>query len=270
MKERKKRGRKPKGGKIIHCSEMKPNTIHSEKNVVVHLKCSSNDLKETSFLSDMLYKPDIETVKAYEEDQTYKHIEKEKQEDYDHDTYNDKVINEKLKELHLKFHKNIISTKQSACFWCTCDFESQIIYIPKHKINAVYEVYGCFCRPECALAYLCSENIDTSTKWERYALLNSIYAPIFKYTTQIKPAADPRYTLQKYFGNLTIEEYRNMNRNSQSTLILLNKPISRVLPELYESSSNIDIHDRFYNHIVNTGFKLSRNQMKQNIWELYK
>ena len=37
------------------------------------------------------------------------------------------------------------------------------IYIPKYFMNETYHVYGCFCSPECAVAHLMEENIDSST-----------------------------------------------------------------------------------------------------------
>ena len=52
----------------------------------------------------------------------------------------------------------------------------------------IYEVYGCFCSPECACAYLNKEHIDSSTFWERYALLNNIYGKIYEHDENIKPA----------------------------------------------------------------------------------
>ena len=56
--------------------------------------------------------------------------------------------------------------------------------------------YGCFCHPECAVAFLMNENIDTSVKFERYFLLNSIYGPIYNYNKSIKPAANPHFLLK--------------------------------------------------------------------------
>ena len=58
----------------------------------------------------------------------------------------------------------------------------------KEERNGTMEVYGCFCSPECAVGFLKNEKLDTSTIWERYALLNNIYAPIYKYNSNIKPA----------------------------------------------------------------------------------
>ena len=43
--------------------------------------------------------------------------------------------------------------------------------------------------------YLKKENIDKSTLWERYCLLNNIYGKIYGYSKNIKPAPSPYYTL---------------------------------------------------------------------------
>ena len=122
---------------------------------------------------------------------------------------NNKEIWKKLKELQNELHNNNISDKKSSCFWCTYDFDNPAIYIPKFKINKNYSVYGCFCSPQCATAYLMNENVDTSVKFERYQLLNYLYGKIYNYDKNIKPAPNPHYLLDKYYGNLSIEEYRN-------------------------------------------------------------
>ena len=94
---------------------------------------------------------------------------------------NKEIIN-KLKNLQSKLHHNDISDKKCSCFWCTCEFDNPPIYIPKYEFKDTYHVYGCFCTPECAAAYLLNENIDTSVKFERYHLLNFIYAKIYGYS----------------------------------------------------------------------------------------
>ena len=101
-------------------------------------------------------------------------------------------------------------TKRSACFWCTYAFDNPPIYIPKQKRGENIEVYGSFCSPECAVAYLKKEQIDESTRWERYAMLNNIYGKIYDYEKNIKPAPNPFFTLDKYHGNLSIYEYRKL------------------------------------------------------------
>ena len=69
--------------------------------------------------------------------------------------------------------------------------------------------YGCFCSLNCALAYLQNEDIDISSKFERRQLLFNLYSNVVKDKTYIKPAPDPRYTLDKFYGNLSIQEWRS-------------------------------------------------------------
>ena len=76
-------------------------------------------------------------------------------------------INNKLKSLELQMHLNKLPEKKSACFWCTYDFDSPNVYIPKDYTTTGYKVYGCFCSPECAVAYLFREKLDTYTIHQR-------------------------------------------------------------------------------------------------------
>ena len=63
-----------------------------------------------------------------------------------------------------------------ACFWCCHSFNSQPVAIPSHILDEIWYMYGNFCSPECCTAYLFKERIDNHAQWERYALLNSLYA----------------------------------------------------------------------------------------------
>ena len=104
-------------------------------------------------------------------------------------------------------------------------------------------VYGCFCSPECAVAYLMNESIDSSTKFERYHLLNHIYTKIYDYKKNIKPSPNPHYMLEKYYGNLSIQEYRSLLRNERLFLIV-DKPLTKVLPELHEDNDEFILNNK--------------------------
>ena len=149
-----------------------------------------------------------------------------------------KNITMKLNELFLYLHNNNINNKKSACFWDTCDFDTPVIQIPKYIINEIYHCYGCFCSPECAVAYLFKENLDTSTKFERYHLIINMYGKIFNYVKNFKPSPDPFYTLDKYYGNLNIQEYRKLLK-SDRLLLIVDKPCKRILPELHEDNNDL-------------------------------
>ena len=290
----KKRGRKPKGGKLI-LKQCEPNLQKNIiTNVILHLKCSMSDLNEytdkiNKLVTDPLsynpsVPPDIMTYdesqysglkyekidSIIEENMNEKHISlsnyaysneqnissficnyckqssKNKDDTINHDDNYEcddddismKDINNKLKRLKLQLYKNSMPDKKSACFWCTCDFDNPACYIPKYEMDEEIHGYGSFCRPECATAYLMKENIDDSTKFERYHLLNKIYSKIYDYKKNIKPSPNPYYLLDKFYGNLSIQEYRKLLK-TEHMLLVIDKPMTRILPELHEDNEEI-------------------------------
>lgn len=171
-----------------------------------------------------------------------------------------KDIWKKLKELEKNLHTNNISDKKSACFWCTCDFDNPPIYIPKHFLKGSYHVYGCFCSPECATAHLMKENISSSAKFERYHLLNHIYCKIYDYKKNINPAPNPYYILNKYYGNLTIQEYRKLLKNER-LLLIVDKPLTRILPELHQDNDDFLINS---NSIPASKYNVMKKRKKES------
>lgn len=172
-----------------------------------------------------------------------------------------KDINQKLKEIKVQLYKNSNPDSKSACFWCTYDFDNTTCYIPKYELDGEIIGYGSFCRPECATAYLLKENIDDSCKFERYQLLNKIYGKVYNYEKNIKPSPDPYYLLDKYYGNLTIQEYRKLLK-SDHMLMILEKPLTRILPELHEELNDNNENNNNFS-IKNTGYKVKRQSEKQ-------
>ena len=269
----KKRGRKPKGGKIIQQIVPLNNNTETKPNVILHLKCSLKELQSNVSLSsniesfNFLTKNDLKyeiitsnqnifsnsnnySTNNYSNANNTNNINtNDDSEIYDDDCYSKNKENDireiwkKLKQLQHNLHINNISNKKSACFWCTCDFDNPPVYIPKHFINSSYHVYGCFCSPECAAAHLMEENIDSSSKFERYHLINNIYTKIYDYKKNIKPAPNPFYLLDKYYGNLSIQEFRSLLRNERLFLVV-DKPLTRILPELHEDNDDFIINNK--------------------------
>ena len=105
------------------------------------------------------------------------------------------------------------------------------------------------------------ENIDSSSKFERYYLINHIYSKIFDYKKNIKPAPNPYYMLDKYYGNLTIQEYRALLRNERLFLVV-DKPLTRILPELHEDNDDFIINNKI---IPSNTYQIKRKLIqKQN------
>jgi hypothetical protein len=250
----KKRGRKPKGGKIIQQLSNDDTQKEEKTNVILHLKCSMKDLQTNTHNNDFMesynftnnanklnYELVGNTVENNSLDNGY-----DCDDEYDTDSVckdANKEIWKKLKQLEHNLHINNVNNKRSACFWDTCEFDNPPIYIPKHFINGTYHVYGCFCSPECGVAYLMNESIDSSTKFERYHLFNHIYTKIYDYKKNIKPSPNPYYMLEKYYGNLSIQEYRSLLRNERLFLIV-DKPLTRILPELHEDNDDFILNNK--------------------------
>ena len=182
---------------------------------------------------------------------------------FEGETSENKLIWKKIQKLSINLHNNNINDKKSACFWCTCDFDNPPIYIPKYELNDSYHCYGCFCSPECATASLFKESIDTSTKFERYHLINHIYCKIYNYTKNVKPAPEPYYTLNKYYGNLTIQEYRKLLKNDRLILIV-DKPFTRSLPELHEDNDDFILNNKTIPTISNK-YKMKAKPSKSTL-----
>lgn len=179
-----------------------------------------------------------------------------------------KDIWKKISQLKISYNKNdtfqIIGSHRSACFWCTCDFDTPAIYIPKSMVKDTCNVYGCFCHPECAVAFLMNENIDTSIKFERYHLLNSMYGPIYNYDKSIKPAPNPYYLLNKFYGNLSIIEYRKLFKSEQ-LIYMVNKPLTHILPELYEDNNDFLVGNKIIQNNTIRKNQLKKKSNKTNI-----
>jgi len=270
----KKRGRKPKGGKIVEENieeKIKPNI---KPNVMLHLKCCTRDLNKvgnhesdfseaninsydennlpyhvinnTASTDDLTnYQNILDMSTTEEQKSTMVTIDVNKT---DTNTPNDNSVNtkelwKKLKNLQQILHVNSVPDSKSACFWCTYDFDNPPIYIPKFILKNIYHVYGCFCSPECAVAHLMKENIDSSSRFERYALLNNIYNKIFPYSKNIKPAPDPHYLLERFCGNISIQEYRQLMKSDRLFLVV-DKPLTRILPELHEDNDEFIINNK--------------------------
>jgi hypothetical protein len=318
----KKRGRKPKGGKVIQQLVHESASIQDAPNIILHLKCSVSDIPALN--TEPSIKPgDVVSFNALETKgadlnesyhcpssgggidsgsnstsasasannfiignasqsnkprptpdaliatNSYNHLnhDGDYDDDYDDDDKpgsndtNLKDIWKKLNHLKLCFHKSDVfqnigaSTRRSCCFWDTCEFDTPPIYIPRcMAANGGHNVYGCFCSPECALAYLMNEGVDTSVKFERCQMLNAMYGRALNYEKSIKPAPNPQYILNKFYGNLSIQEYRKLFKSEQ-IIYVVNKPLTHILPEMYEDNNDFLLNNKV---IPNNTYKLKK------------
>lgn len=297
----KKRGRKPKGGKLIHKNTIEPTSVAAPANIILHLKCSLKDIEQDetdAFKNPLEYNPCVPPeIMSYDEnkngfsyysaetnvltdnklaytdvickkcsstvstcDETAEQVVPDED-----DKISLKDINSKLKKLRIQFYKNTLNDKKSACFWCTYEFDNEPCYIPKYEMDDTVCGYGCFCRPECAVGYLMRENINDSTKFDRYQLLNHIYSKVYGFKKNIKPAPNPYYLLEKFYGSLSIQEYRKLLK-TEHMLLVLDKPLTCILPELHDDNDDfiLNIYGGVKTNQGNTGgqYKVKRQSEK--------
>jgi len=307
----KKRGRKPKGGKIITKLLVKDDGPPPVTNIILHLKCSTQELNDhntklTQLVSDPLtYNPNVPpSIMAYDSTGTHFSLytkegeptesqdtklaykdavvndktaqicrvcsekleeDETKTPDEEDASVNIKDINSKLKKLKIQLYKGANQDKKAACFWCTYDYDNPPCYIPKYEMDGQLHGYGSFCRPECAVAFLMEENLDDSTKFERYHLLNRVYSKVYDYKKNIKPAPNPYYLLDKFYGNLSIQEYRKLLK-TEHMLLVIDKPMTRILPELHEDNEDFvtNIYGGKSTQVSQKGiYKVKRQSEKQ-------
>ena len=165
----KKRGRKPKGGKIITLSKNLKHYDVTITNIILHLKCSLNDIYTEDTLTLETYNPNIENIESFslDDNDNYSEIctieknDKNLEDNTSSELYNKdfnsefttiaeksniidvpvvsddsisnrKKISSKINKLQHELNIGNYSSK-SACFWCTEDFDTPTIYIPKNK-----------------------------------------------------------------------------------------------------------------------------------------
>lgn len=127
-----------------------------------------------------------------------------------------------------------------ACFWCCHSFSTRPYAIPSHILDEVWHMYGNFCSPECATAYLFKERIDNHVQWERFALMNSLYCTKEE-VNGIRPAP-PREVLRMFGGSMDISEYRAVIQEKRLRIDVLTPPMVSIIQTM--DTKPIDFYDQ--------------------------
>jgi len=134
---------------------------------------------------------------------------------------------------------------EAACFWCCHGFNNAPFAIPSHILDEVWHMYGNFCSPECATAFLFKERIDNQVQWERYALLNSLYAEDAGFrngaSSGVRPAP-PREVLRFFGGSMDVAEYRALVHEKRIRLDVLTPPMVSIIQTM--DTKPIDFYDQ--------------------------
>ncbi len=163
---------------------------------------------------------------------------------------------------HTKTSQRLPESSDVACFWCCHTFEGMPCVIPVREEKGVYEVYGNYCCPECALAGILEERDDSHVKWEKISLLHRIYGVQVSGgpSGRIYPAP-PRSILKLFGGTVGIDSYRATIRERKVRVDLHLPPMVSILATM--DTKPID----FYETTIPKSFAPSLNDRTQKAEE---
>jgi len=125
-----------------------------------------------------------------------------------------------------------------ACFWDCHSFRGRPCVIPTVIEEGIWRVYGNFCCPECAAAYLFNERLDLHVQWERYALLNRLYAVSVSEPVRLAPA---RATLRLFGGALDVSDFRSIIGDKRMRVDVMTPPMISIIQVM--DTKPIDFYD---------------------------
>lgn len=139
------------------------------------------------------------------------------------------------------------------CFWCCHAFDTRPCVLPSHITRDVWHVYGSFCGAACAAAHLFHERLDAHVQWERYALLNRLYAPeatgLAAGAAAIR-CAPPREVLRAFGGSLDIREFRGVVSDRKLRIDVLTPPMISIIQTM--DTKPIDFYDQSLRNVFIT------------------
>ena len=125
-----------------------------------------------------------------------------------------------------------------ACFWDCHPFRGNPCAIPMVIEEGIWRVYGNFCSPECAAAHLFHERLDSNVQWERYALLNRLYAPTSEVGVRLAPS---RNIIRLFGGPLDVSDFRAINTEQRMRIDVMTPPMISIIQVM--DTKPIDFYD---------------------------
>jgi len=144
---------------------------------------------------------------------------------------------------------------QVHCYWCAHSFQNEPCFLPVKEENQLYYIYGNFCTPQCGLAYLLNEHLDSHVRWERMALLHRMYRPNSASGGRLYPAP-PRESLIEFGGIYTYDEFRNHIACGSIRVDIHKPPMLSILGVL--DTKPIDFYDSSLQNTLTQGFSMDR------------
>jgi hypothetical protein len=265
----KKDKKPPKVVAIVTPNGIEGNFAEPRKPLIVHLPFKSNEIKFTD--AELRYNPELPQPVPYETDgtQIYFQLESDtpsQQKPTDVSWDLGSIVVETAKKQHVEpevtpqptaqvttqpttqeiFHRTKILTCYATkpgelltlpthtdiqCYWCSNTFENAPCFLPAKEENSIYHVYGNFCTPQCGLAYLLNEHLDSHVRWERMSLLHRMYRPVGATGGRLYPAP-PRESLIGFGGIHTYEAFREIIQKSAVRVDIHRPPMISILGTL--------------------------------------
>lgn len=163
--------------------------------------------------------------------------------------YNKKERAEKITKLYtnkidlvsvITNKKLTLKSTNIRCWWDGHQFDGVPFFLPDYCNNGTYYVRGCFCSPNCALAYNLYTMKD-SHMYNRQSLIYRLYRLMYGIDmsdTLELSTAGPFELLQEYGGELTIDEFREKNKIGDKEYIKFIPPISPIGVYIQEKSTD--------------------------------
>lgn len=160
---------------------------------------------------------------------------------------------------------NLNFRNEIKCWWCCHNFQNYPYALPFKKINDTFLVTGYFCSPECATSWNFNSDKRHNDCLESYSLINILYKRYLDNKIIRIKCAPPRESLSIFGGDLSIEDFRELNKNYNVKVMEIIPPMISVIPQLEEISvNNFQVRKDFIpvdkDRIkkVNNDFKLKR------------
>jgi hypothetical protein len=256
---KRKRGRPRKNESII---KTKPTNLKSVKNeeIILHLPLKKEDIEKYSFYKDKKKESSelndttdnkiftLDDIDIVAENNSNKNLVKELKKKNDlikqlkeklnKLSNNNSSNNRTVKKMNINLMKNINGKKYTektniCCWWCTEKFDTIPIGLPIRYTNNTFSVLGVFCSFNCAAAWNAKES--KYAMWDRYSLLHKLQFKMTDNNNQISIAPN-KETLKKFGGCLTIEQFRNKNKDKLKEYSIIIPPIISIIPFIEEDN----------------------------------
>lgn len=153
-----------------------------------------------------------------------------------------------------------VEKTEVACLWCCHQFTNTPWGIPFKFSNDKFQLFGNFCMPNCALAYILQNYKDDDYLWEKVALLNLLFFKVCGQYQNITPAFD-KMALKMFGGTLEIEEYRSIVGENEKSYSIEFPPCNTIIPMLEEIYKKTNLNNTFI-PVDKSRIQVANNELK--------